>query len=351
MIARRLPFAFSLALALLAPAAASAAPDPVASGSATLTLSKHFRVFLRKDGVKLGAGAPVQLAAGQLTLPMSGGSFDPIANAGSAQTAGTLGFRKAGARVPLTQLVLSTTQPGMAVLAAPELRATRDFAFSSARDGFGVALQSAALQISSKLAATLNKTLHPPRRFRPGQKIGQLAVALQPASTAILPSGAVHLTLAAAFLAKLAERSVTLTPIAPATPESASVVNLPITPGGVLAPSLASGALHSAGSLELRGSGGAVELLGEPWLEFPGRLNAQLEVNPTLGRLGRVGVLDLGAGSTTADPAARTIALAGAPLTLTPVFAETLNQAFAAGEPFFHAGEPLGAISFTAQGQ
>ncbi len=44
-------------------------------------------------------------------------------------------------------------------------------------------------------------------------------------------------------------------------------------------------------------------------------------------------------------------ALAAAPLTLQAQTATLFNDTFAEGKAFFKAGDPLGALSFTAQGQ
>ncbi len=76
------------------------------------------------------------------------------------------------------------------------------------------------------------------------------------------------------------------------------------------------------------------------------------EPAPTFpGKLGQVPVLALGAGAVSSDPVARTIAVAGAPLSLTEATAAYFNQAFAGGKDTFHPGEIFGAATFVAQAQ
>jgi hypothetical protein len=77
-----------------------------------------------------------------------------------------------------------------------------------------------------------------------------------------------------------------------------------------------------------------------------------LEPTPALpGKLGRLGIFDLGPTAVASDPAARTISVSGAPLALNAAAAAHLNQAFGEGKDVFAAGEALGTLSFAAVGQ
>jgi hypothetical protein len=72
------------------------------------------------------------------------------------------------------------------------------------------------------------------------------------------------------------------------------------------------------------------------------------------GKLGQVPIAGLGAGADAADPAARTVSVSAAPITLSAQSAASFNEAFAKPQgqsEVFHAGESLGTISFTAQTQ
>jgi len=102
--------------------------------------------------------------------------------------------------------------------------------------------------------------------------------------------------------------------------------------------------------------GGGQIFWHEFWVDLGARV-AAAEVNvqpspPYPGKLGRVGVFDLAAGgSVSSNPKARTVAVTGAPLVLEAQTAKSLDEAFAAGKEVFKAGEALGALTFTAQGQ
>jgi hypothetical protein len=124
--------------------------------------------------------------------------------------------------------------------------------------------------------------------------------------------------------------------------------------GGALAPSGRSGLLKTSGSLEFLQLGAGQVFWAEPWLELGANATAEVDVEPTPafpGKLGRIGLLDLAAGTASSDPKSRTIAVAGAQLTMQTQTAATFNQAFAAGKEAFKAGELVGTISFTAQAQ
>jgi hypothetical protein len=93
----------------------------------------------------------------------------------------------------------------------------------------------------------------------------------------------------------------------------------------------------------------------EPWLDLEARTDtAEVDVEPTPtfpGKLGRVGVFDLGAAVVSSDPKARTIAVSGMPLSLQSDAAARLNEAFGQGQAVFVAGEAMGSVSFVAVGQ
>lgn len=86
----------------------------------------------------------------------------------------------------------------------------------------------------------------------------------------------------------------------------------------------------------------------------PARTPAEANIQPSppyAGKLGRVALLDFGIGAVASDPNAGTISLAGAPLGLAASTAAAFNQAFAEGKAVFAAGEAVGSLSFSAQGQ
>jgi hypothetical protein len=66
---------------------------------------------------------------------------------------------------------------------------------------------------------------------------------------------------------------------------------------------------------------------------------------------GRIGIFDAGPGAIAADPRARTVSVSGIGLALQAQAAKSVNEAFAEGKELFRAGEAVGILSFTAQGQ
>jgi hypothetical protein len=67
-----------------------------------------------------------------------------------------------------------------------------------------------------------------------------------------------------------------------------------------------------------------------------------------------VGGLSLAGAAVSADPGARTITVTNAAVSMGANLAAAFNAAFAKtiGKPdAFHAGEPLGTLTFTAQGE
>jgi hypothetical protein len=110
--------------------------------------------------------------------------------------------------------------------------------------------------------------------------------------------------------------------------------------------------------------GGAIELLqlgagqvfhSEYWLDLGAKsTSAEVDIEPTPafpGKLGRIGVFDLGQGVVSSDPKTRTISVSGAPLMLTAATAQSFNEAFAADKATFATGEAFGLVSFAAVGQ
>jgi hypothetical protein len=359
MSARR-PLALAAALALLAvlalAPAALAAYDPLGSGTTKLTLDKGFARLLAAHGVKLATTAPAKRSGRAYALPVSGGALDPTEEKGEIAQEGTLVFQRGAHRVPLREIVVKTKpEPLIAKVGGGQLKLASAAKRSFARAGFGSTFTANGLRLSAKLATRLAKKLHLHGVFAEGQRLGTLRSSAQPATVAILPTGRATLTPDPAFIAKLDKLFVSLNPIAPAERSPGPIFSLPIIGGGALAPDAGGGTLRSGGSLEFLQLGAGQIFWHELWLE-PGThqvlAEADIEPAPTFpGKLGQVPVLALGAGTVAADPIARTIAISGAPLTLTAATAAYFNQAFAPGKEAFAPGELLGTASFSAQTQ
>jgi len=349
-----------VALALVGAVPAEASYDPIAGGATKLTLDKRFAAQLRDHHVKLVAQAPLRIRGRTLIFPVSSGLLDPVAARGTVEHEGTLVFQVGPHKLPLRGLILKTTQansPLAAKFGGGKLKLASSARLRSARAGFGLRSTVAAMRLSQKVAVRLDKKLHLRGVFEEGEPFGSSVTDAQPATTAILPAGRVSLAPAPGFLAKLRELFVSLNPVAPAELAPGPVLSLPVF-GGNLAPDAATGALTTEGALEFLQLGGGQIFWQAPTLDFGLRV-AGAEVNiqpspPYPGKLGPIGILGLGSWAATSEPAARRISVADATLTMQPETAAAFNEAFArpqGKQDVFGAGEAVGSVSFTAQGQ
>jgi hypothetical protein len=347
--------ASTLVLLALAPTAA-ASYDPLASGTTKLSLDPSFQHLLASHSVKLLAAAPASRHGATYALPISGGALDPTAGKGEIDSEGTLLFQRGARRVPLRHLVVKTKrEPLLAKVGGGQLKLAAAAKISFARQGFGSAFAASGLRLSAKLATRLAKKLRLPGVFAAGQPLGTLRASTQPATVAVLPKGRATLTPDPTFIAKLDKLFVSLNPIAPAERAAGPIFTLPIIPGGALAPDAHSGTLRTGGSLEFLQLGAGQLFWHELWLEpatAATLAEVDLEPSPTFpGKLGQLPILSLAPGAASADPKARTISVAAAPLSLSAASATHFNHAFAGGKETFQAGEALGTVSFSAQTQ
>jgi hypothetical protein len=344
----------ALALLALAPAA-QAGYDPLGSGTTKLTLDKRFVSFLKADGITLSASAGAKGKGKAFALPVVEGNMDPTTGQGEIDQEGALTFQNDRKRVPLRKMVVKTKHsPLIAKVGGSQLKIATSSKLSSKREGFGTAFSAQSLKLTAKVATRLNKKLRPKFPFVAGQPFGALASNAQPRLVTILEQGKATLVFDSAFVAKLDGLFVSLNPIFPAEHVGATFT-FPIVPGGQLAPNGSEGTLRTSGSVEMLQLGAGQVFWHELWLDLGARSDtAEVDIEPTPafpGKLGRVGALDLGAAAVASDPNARTIAISAAPLTLQASAAANLNQAFAPGKEPFRAGELVGALSFSAQGQ
>ncbi len=349
--------ALAIAACLLLAPAAHATYDPLGSGTTRLVLDKRFSSFLKEDGIKLTAQEGAKRKGKAYSLPVSGGNLDPTLGKGEIDNAGTLVFQGARRKVPLRAITVKTKHsPLAAKVGGSQLKLATSAKLSARRAGFGTSFSAKALRLSAKVATRLNKKLRPKTPFSEGQPLGKLVANAQPKLATILESGRATLVFDPAFVAKLDGLFVSLNPISPAERLGRGNFTFPILAGGALAPDGSEGTLRTGGDVEMLQLGSGQVFWHEFWLDLGARSDtAEVDVEPTPafpGKLGRVGVLDLGAAAFAADPAARTIAVAGAPLSLQAGAAASLNEAFAQGKPpAFAAGETVGSLTFTAQAQ
>lgn len=341
-------------IAVPAASAASAGYDPVGSGTTTLRFEGSFLSFLRANRIKLAAVAPASIRGGALVLPVAGGMLDPTSGKGTIDTEGALILESPRRKVPLRRIVVKTKHsPLIAKVGGSQLKLAASSRLASGREGFGSDFSARNLKLSAKVATRLNKKLRPRLPFTAGQAIGSIVARTQPQTVAILEGNRAMVEFAPDFLAKLNALFVAANPIFPAE-HSGPQFTLPIIAGGAISPDAALGTLKSGGSIEFLQLGSNAQVLWhEFWFELAPRLaSPELDAEPAPplgGKAGRLGALDLGAGAVTADPRARTIAEAGAALTLPAATAELFNQAFAEGREVFAPGEEVGVLGFTAQ--
>jgi hypothetical protein len=350
-----IPAAVAIAV-LAATPLAHAAYDPVGGGTAKLILDEGFTRFLKADEIKLKAMRAAKAKGGAFLLPVSGGTVDPTKGQGSIDAEGTLVFQNDRKRVPLRNITVKTKHsPLIAKVGGSQLKLATSGKLDFKREGFDSTFTAQKLKLSAKVVSRLNKKLRPKVPFAAGQPLGALIAVAQPQLVSVLEGGKATLVFDSTFLAKLDSRFVSLNPIFPAE-HVGGTFTLPIAAGGAIAPDASEGTLRAGGEIEALQLHGGQIFWKEQWFDLTAHADsAEVDVEPAPsfpGKLGRVGILDLGAGSVASDPETRTVSVSGAPLTLQAGAAATLNEAFAQGQaPVFAAGEAVGTLSFTAQGQ
>jgi hypothetical protein len=352
---RRAIAGLALALLLFSPLTATASYDPIGSGVTRLVLDKRFAAFLERAGVSVTAKAGAMKRGRALVLPVTGGHVDPTVGRGEVEQEGTIVFRSPRRRLLIRKVVVKTTKtPLVARVGGSQLKVATSTATDSRRQGFGTEFSARMLQLTEKVATRLNKKLRPRQQFEAGQPIGTLVTEAQPLLVSVVPAGRANLVFDTAFVAKLDQHFVSLNPISPAE-RMGLTFTLPIIAEGALAPDASSGTLRTGGEIEFLQLGAGQVFWHELWFDVGLRTTlAEVDVEPTPafpGKLGQIPVLSLGGGVAASDAAARTIALAGVPLSLVAGTAATFNEAFAAGKEDFRAGEFLGTLSFSAEGQ
>lgn len=347
-----------LLLAVLTGASdARAAYDSVGSGVTRLSFDKGFLKLLKQHHVRLSVSAPATLAHGAVDFPVVGGKFDPTTGKGTVEHEGELWLVAGGRRISLRALKLKTTAkraPLAAKVGGSQLKLATAAGLRTARRGFGDQVRVEHLLLSAKFATRLGKKLRLRGVFRSGQPLARLTTRAQPETTAVVARGRASLTLDPAFEAKLRSLFVAVNPIFPA--EHPGAFTLPIF-GGNVAPDASAGAVATQGALEFIQLGGGQVFWHEGTVGLDEHaLVPEVDVEPSPPYLGKAGPLTV-AGfeprAASSDPSARTVSIAGV-LVLGAGTAATFNEVFArpqGKDAVFAAGETLGTLALTAQGQ
>jgi hypothetical protein len=373
---------------------ASAASDPLAGGSTTITLNKGLFKKLKKAGVKVLKVSPATVKGKKVTLPVSGGSLDPITGQGTVEHSGGFKFKRGKKKAVVNTIVLETTTSSLkAKVAGKSMKLATVKGATTTRNGFGANVSITALKLTGKAAKQLNKKLgftgknKKKAPFKSGRNLGASVSETQPKTVTVLAGGSTNLTLSAAALQKLARVgpppgeaegpfAVKLSIVPPTTIVSAGpppTLGFPIS-GGTIAPDASSGIVQTNGGIQLKqnleevGKGETTLTMANIWIDL-GAKTATVEVtieNPktpeaNLGNLGRSSIADiqLTGATITSNPLTHTVSVQNGTATLQAVTAETLNSVFitpiekATAEPQekFAAGDPLGTFSFTVQTQ
>ncbi|HVY95892.1 MAG TPA: hypothetical protein VHA54_02920 [Solirubrobacterales bacterium] len=347
----------TVALALLGTSSARADYDPVGSGRTLIVLDKGFLSLLKRNGVKLRAAAPATLRGSVLTLPATGGRFDPTSLRGTVEHEGALVLAKGARSIPIKAFHLKTTQkhqPFSVKVGGGQLKLGVAARLTVKRLGFGDEVAVSELAISQKVATRLAKKLHLKGVLAAGTPFGSSRTEALPQMVTVLDQGRVSLAFDPGFEAKLKSLFVAVNPIFPG--ERPGPFTLAIF-GGKLAPDAAAGTMQTEGGIEFLQLAGGQAFWSELWLEADGRaLSAEVDAEPSppyAGKVGRTQIGTLSLGPATADAQARTITAAGS-LTLSPALAASFNDLFAkpqGRDGVFSAGETVGTVGFTAQVQ
>jgi hypothetical protein len=385
------------ALLVLAPAA-SATSDPVAGGTANLNLKKGFYKALKNRDVKLLKWGSGKVKNRKVTLPVAGGSMDPVNGLGALELSGGFKLKRGKRTVPVNALVLDTAQGKLTGKIANKQMKVASVVVAGltyARDGFGVDVNVAKLKLTGSAVAQLNKKLGYAGQkkdkgekspFKKNQVMSGAFSETQPKTVAVIPGGDATLVLSPEARVKLATVgpevvgthpfAVKLAPVDPTKIVSLLPVAaaFPIS-GGNIGPTASTGVMQTAGGLTLTQSleaapppgtkGVTVMTLANIWVDLSAK-TATVEVTIAnektaelnKGNTGRASIadLDLSGATIVSDPANRTVSVQNATATLQAITAEVLNSVFVEpiegkGKGVFAGGDPLGTFSFTAQTQ
>jgi hypothetical protein len=337
---------------------ARASYDPVGSGETKITFDKSFLRALAENGVRITAVSPAKFASGVFTAPATGGKFDPVAEAGTVETEGSLVLAAGKRRIPIKSFKLRTTAkntPFTAKVGGSQLKVATAKSLAVGRSGFLSTTSVAGLSLSKTLASRLGKKLALKNLFKPGLPLGRASTVAAPETVTVLERGKVTFSLDPALVAKLSSLFVAVNPIFPAE-HQASIFTLPIF-GGDLAPAGAGGRLGLSGAIEFLQLGGGQVFWREPLADLDASaLSAEVEEEPSPPFAGKVGILPLGQvaiAAYAADAGSSTIS-GSFGVAMDPAMAQTFNEMFATPQGksgIFVAGESLGTVSFAAQGQ
>jgi hypothetical protein len=346
---------------------ASGLLDVIEGGTTRLKLDRGISARLKEEGVRVVRVKPARLSGRVATMPVTAGQIDPAGASGTLTQDGGIGFVVGKRTVPVDHFGINTAEEWVSArIAGKRVRFASFEGFDFSRKGFGNTWEVGSLPLTGTAAGLLNRRLGLQGVFRAGRSFGSIAGTTVPESTRV-ESGSILLVGIGnfPFFGKLKEigadlRGFEVTPekIEPPTwrfPLITGEMGLDMRSGFVGAEAgwriyanpEAPGAVMTLTNMSVYFEPPGVRPLTER-----GRLVAGMQIHDASGQPKDLGTVTLGTfgvapGTQLVDPSARTMTLLGTPVTITPFFADRLNEIFSGpkGKPnLFEYGEPIGGM-------
>jgi hypothetical protein len=178
-----------LALALLLAGGLPATAESrvvISGGEARLTLNRGLTRELRREGVDV-AGIGAAKARGRLiALPVLAGATNGAAGRGALTLGGGFLFDSSTRSARVGDILLNTGKgQSTARIAGTHRILARHGPLRTSPAGFGTQIRISDLSLTSGTAAALNRKLSLPGLFRPGQRLGSLAIVAIPESVQV----------------------------------------------------------------------------------------------------------------------------------------------------------------------
>jgi hypothetical protein len=178
-----------LALALLVLAALPATAGArvvISGGEARLTLDRGLTRELQRHSVAI-RGIGVATARGRrITLPVLAGATNGAVGRGAVTAGGGISFESRARAARIGDILLNTGRgQSTARIAGTHRILAKHGALRTSPAGFGTRIRISDLSLTRGTAAALNRKLSLPGVFRPGQRLGSLAIVAIPQSVQI----------------------------------------------------------------------------------------------------------------------------------------------------------------------
>ena len=355
-----------LALALLALLPAGVAAYPSKGGgiaghsTITISLDGKLRRALEDAGVQVLPLKPAGFKGKSLRFPLKEeGIFEPRFGTGYAFLRGGIRLRSGSRTVAARKLVLNTAKKRLTAAVAGHtitLAAVDDV--KARRTDLGIVVKVETLRFTTKGAQLLGGELGRRDLFRPHRLLGR-AVLDGEFFTVPVTGGTIDFSFDEGFRHKLESLGVSISttgtvtqtgsaPLGYQFPEVKGEINRTLSHGGIgtsqdgltfvqpASPEPRVMAWESIGLGFENGFGSEGSDIATAAWRLPGGQRSSAPIGQI--EFGRSPAFDSKKGVFSAGPTAAT---------LSPYAVQPLNDAFAEGKPFFAAGEPLGAFSFS----